>query len=71
MVSAICPMCHIILVEANTATAQDLGTAVNSAVSLGAKFVSNSYGGPESASEPTLGLLVLQPPGRRDDRLRR
>ncbi len=53
MVSAICPLCHIILVEANSPTTQNLGTAVNSAVSLGAKFVSNSYGGGESSSDPT------------------
>jgi hypothetical protein len=53
MVSAICPLCHIILVEANSATTQNLGTAVNSAVSLGAKYVSNSYGGSESSSDPT------------------
>jgi subtilase family serine protease len=53
MVSAICPLCHIILVEANSPTTQNLGTAVNSAVSLGAKFVSNSYGGSESSSDPT------------------
>jgi hypothetical protein len=48
MVSAICPNCHILLVEANSASDGDLGTAVNSAVALGAKFVSNSYGGPDS-----------------------
>ena len=47
MVSAICPYCHILLVEANTAYINDLGTAVNTAVSLGAMAVSNSYGGPE------------------------
>ena len=51
MVSAICPLCHIILVEANSPTTQNLGTAVNSAVSLGAKYVSNSYGGSESSSD--------------------
>src|SRR5580692_11754941 len=37
MVSAICPLCHIILVEANSASFSDLGTGENSAVSLGAK----------------------------------
>ena len=46
MVSAICPLCHILLVEANSPANTDLGTAVNAAVALGAKFVSNSYGGP-------------------------
>jgi hypothetical protein len=53
MVSAICPLCHIILVEASSADTADLGTAVNSAVALGADFVSNSYGGSESSSDPT------------------
>ena len=54
MVSAICPSCHIYLVEASQPTISDLGTGVNSAVKvLGAKFVSNSYGGGESSSEST------------------
>lgn len=43
-VSAACPLCHILLVEGNTASADDLGTAAETAVALGAKFVSNSYG---------------------------
>jgi putative Ig domain-containing protein len=47
MVSAVCPNCHILLVEADTPTFDDLGTAVDAAVGLGAKFVSNSYGGDE------------------------
>ena len=51
MVSAICPNCHILLVEATTNSLTNLGTAVNTAVALGAKFVSNSYGGSESRSE--------------------
>jgi subtilase family serine protease len=50
MVSAICPNCHILLVEASSASFANLGTAVNRAVTLGAKFVSNSYGGSESAA---------------------
>jgi hypothetical protein len=45
MVSAICPSCHILLVEATSPTTANLGAAVNEAVALGAKFVSNSYGG--------------------------
>jgi subtilase family serine protease len=51
MVSAICPNCHIDLVEANSASGSDLGTAMDEAVALGAKFVSNSYGGAESSAE--------------------
>jgi hypothetical protein len=51
MVSATCPNCNILLVEANDASLANLGTAVDTAVSLGAIAVSNSYGSPEAASE--------------------
>ncbi len=47
MVSAICPKCHILLVEAKNNSTNNLGTAVNRAVKMGAKYVSNSWGGPE------------------------
>jgi hypothetical protein len=63
MVSAICPLCHLILVEASSPTAQNLGTAVNSAVSLGARFVSNSYGGSESSSDPSFDTSYYNHPG--------
>lgn len=51
MVSAMCPSCHIILVQASSTSSSDLGKAVNTAVNLGAKAVSNSYGGGESGSQ--------------------
>jgi Ricin-type beta-trefoil lectin domain-like len=54
MVSAICNNCHILLVEANSASGTDLGTAVNTAVSLGANEVSNSYGGGEYSGDTSL-----------------
>ena len=63
MVSAICPGCHILLVEADQPTIDDLGTAVNSAVTLGAKFVSNSYGGGEDGSEATYDSQFFNHPG--------
>lgn len=50
MASAMCPGCKILLVEANSATYQNLGTAVNTAANLGAHVISNSYGGGESGS---------------------
>lgn len=50
MVAAICPGCKILLVEARQPIVKDLGTAVNSAVALGARFVSNSYGGAETSA---------------------
>jgi hypothetical protein len=51
MVSAICPNCHIMLVEANSAGMGDLGTAENEAVKLGAAAVSNSWGSFEFQGE--------------------
>lgn len=51
MVSAICPKCQILLVEASSNSFANLGTAVNEAVKLGANAVSNSYGGSESSAE--------------------
>jgi subtilase family serine protease len=51
MVSAICPGCKIILVEVSNLYPINFGRGVNSAVRLGAKYVSNSYGGPEFSGE--------------------
>src|SRR5436853_324747 len=51
MVSAACPNCRILLVEASSASIVNLGTAVNTAASLGAVAISNSYGGSEYAGE--------------------
>ena len=51
MVSAICPNCHILLVESDTNSYNDLGMALNQAVRMGAKVVSNGYGGGEFAAE--------------------
>jgi subtilase family serine protease len=44
MVSAACPNCHILLVEGNSSLVSDLAASVDTAVSLGANVVSNSYG---------------------------
>ncbi|HEY3732863.1 MAG TPA: S53 family peptidase [Streptosporangiaceae bacterium] len=63
MVSAICPKCHIILAESNSATTKSLGTAVNAAVSLGAVAVSNSYGGSQSANDGTFDNLYYKHAG--------
>ena len=51
-VSAVCPNCDLLLVEANSASLTDLGTAVNEAVALGAKFIDNDYSIPESTVGP-------------------
>ena len=63
MVSAIAPNSHILLVEANTAKLSDLGRSVNTAVHLRASEVSNSYGGPEAASEATSMAQYYNHPG--------
>ena len=63
MVSAMCPRCNILLVEASSATMSDLGTAVNTAVRLGAKVVSNSYAAPEYSGEPADGGSYYNHPG--------
>jgi phosphodiesterase/alkaline phosphatase D-like protein len=51
MVSAACPNCHILLVEASSNSNGDLYTAENEAVALGASEVSNSWGSEEESSE--------------------
>ena len=48
MVSAACPLCKIIVVEATQSTFADLGVAEDTAVRLGAPVVSNSYGNREN-----------------------
>jgi subtilase family serine protease len=49
MVSAVCPNCGITLIEADSPS-NDLLAAVKTAENLGAKFVSLSWGGPESGN---------------------
>ncbi|WP_405950470.1 putative Ig domain-containing protein [Streptomyces prunicolor] len=63
MVSAVCPNCNIILVEATSATDANLGTAENEAVTLGAKFVSNSWGGDEASSQTSEDTSYFKHPG--------
>lgn len=60
MVSATCPLCHILLVEASSASMANLGASVNEAVALGADAVSNSYGGPD-ASDRSYGRYYHHP----------
>lgn len=63
MVSALCPNCHILLVEASSASMTDLGTAVNEAAALGANAISNSYGGSESSSDTSYDTSYFNHPG--------
>jgi subtilase family serine protease len=61
MISAICPSCHIIYVGANSASFADLGAAVDTAARLGAKVISNSYGGPEFSTEASIASHYSHP----------
>jgi subtilase family serine protease len=63
MVSAICPNCNIVLVEASSASLGNLGTAVNEAARLGATEISNSYGGGESSSDASYDSWYFNHPG--------
>ncbi|WP_280672507.1 putative Ig domain-containing protein [Kitasatospora sp. MAP12-44] len=63
MVSAVAPNAHIILVEATSANMGDLGASVNEAVTLGAKYVSNSYGGSEDSTDLSSDSSYFNHPG--------
>jgi subtilase family serine protease len=51
MVSAVCPNCHLLLVEATSNSVGNLLTAENRAAALGATVISNSWGAGEFSSE--------------------
>jgi hypothetical protein len=63
MVSAACPNCKILLVEAKSASMADLGAAVNRAALLGATVISNSYGGGEDTSSVSDDSTYFNHPG--------
>lgn len=52
MASAACPNCKLLLVQANDDTSDGLYIAQGTAANLGASVISNSWGGPESSSDP-------------------
>jgi hypothetical protein len=62
MASAICPLCRIVLVEANDDTSNGLFVAENTAAGV-AGYVSNSWGGSESSSDTTLDSQYFNHPG--------
>ncbi|HTU80447.1 MAG TPA: IPT/TIG domain-containing protein [Solirubrobacteraceae bacterium] len=55
MAHAICQNCHLLLVEADSESIEDLGAAVDAAVKAGATEVSNSY---EGIEEPGDGASI-------------
>jgi len=60
---AVCHDCKILLVEATSDGADNLGTAVNRAATMGANVISNSYGIAESLMSPA-DFAALAPPYR-------
>jgi subtilase family serine protease len=52
MVSAACPSCRILLVEAKSPSFANLGAAVNTAAKRQARVISNSYGGSDFSAAP-------------------
>ena len=62
MVSAICPLCKIVLVEANSDSGTGLYIAENTAASL-AGYVSNSWGGTDSSSDASSDSSYFDHPG--------
>lgn len=60
MVSAICPNCHILLVEADNSSFNNLALAVNEAARY-ANVISNSYGGSEFPQEMDLAQFYNHP----------
>lgn len=63
MISAACPLCRILLVEADGPSIDDLGEAENTSVALGATYVSNSWGASESAIGDLPGDAYYKHPG--------
>lgn len=63
MVSATCPKCSILLVEATSNSYANLGTAVNQAATLRATEISNSYGGGESSNDTSYDTSYFNHPG--------
>jgi subtilase family serine protease len=61
MASAVCPTCHILLVEGTSASFADLATSVNRAATLGANVISNSYGGSEAGGTGSVAAAYNHP----------
>jgi subtilase family serine protease len=63
MVSATCPKCNILLVEAASNSLANLGAAVVTAAGFGPVAIGNSYGGGEFSSEEAFGQAYYAPAG--------
>ncbi|BAJ30049.1 MULTISPECIES: S8 family serine peptidase [Kitasatospora] len=63
MVSAVAPRARIVLVEADSAAVGNLGAAVNTAVALGAQYVSISWGTAENGNAANYDSRYFDHPG--------
>jgi hypothetical protein len=63
MVSAACPNCHILLVEASSTLTTDLESGVDEAAALGANSISNSWSIPEYPGETAFDDPHFDHPG--------
>jgi len=65
MVSAVCPSCNIVVVQADDSTGNGLLTAQNAAASLGVAVISDSWGGPEAPppNDPADAEVFFEHPG--------
>ena len=61
MVSAACPHCRIVVVEATTDGTRNMALAEDTAIRLGATVVSNSYGLPESGHSQSYSKYYRHP----------
>jgi hypothetical protein len=61
MVSAACPLCKIVVVEARSNKVADLATAEKTAAKLGAQVISDSFGAPESGLAQTYAAAYRHP----------
>jgi subtilase family serine protease len=61
MVSAACPHCKILLVEAKSASVPDVAAAEDTAARLGAQVISNSYGAREDGFVQTFARAYHHP----------
>ena len=60
MVSAACPLCNILVVQADDPRGDGLFIAQNAAAALGATVISNSWGGPESPQTTPAQLAATE-----------
>jgi subtilase family serine protease len=63
MVSAVCPKCNILLVEAASNSLANLGVATSTAAGFSPVAIGNSYGASEFSGEESLGQSYYAHPG--------